>query len=225
MMRSNRTIPHAVSSAGANSYSYDCNGNMTSRNIGGQNYTLTYDAENRLTAVSGAATASFTYDGAGNQVKGTVGGVTTVYVGNYFEWICRRSLRSLQQTIVGSINTMVKYYYAGSTRVATRTGAGANETGLLWLFGDHFCRKPRQTFGCRKPRQTFGGSTSRVANADGTPYTNGEQRYKPWGEKRYPTGASGLLTTAYSFRKAEESINAPRTGKLKRSGSSPGTAK
>jgi hypothetical protein len=26
-------------------------------------------------------------------------------------------------------------------------------------------------------------------------YANGEQRYKPWGEKRYPTGASGLPTT------------------------------
>jgi len=36
-------------------------------------YTLTYDAENHLTAVSGAATASFTYDGDGNRVKGTVG--------------------------------------------------------------------------------------------------------------------------------------------------------
>jgi hypothetical protein len=32
-------------------------------------------------------------------VKGTVGGVTTIYIGNYFEWICRRSLRSLQQTL------------------------------------------------------------------------------------------------------------------------------
>jgi RHS repeat-associated protein len=69
---------------------------------------------------------------------------------------------------------------------------------LYWLLGDHICRKARQTFGCRKARQTFGGSTSRVANADGAPYTNGEQRYKPWGEKRYPTGASGLPTT-YRF--------------------------
>jgi len=48
---------------------------------------------------------------------------------------------------------------------------------LLWLLGDHL------------------GSTSRVANADGTPLANGEQGYKPWGEKRYPTGASGLPIT------------------------------
>ena len=77
MVRSSRTIPHAASAAGTNSFSYDCNGNMTSRNIGGQNYTLTYDAENRLTAVSGATTATFVYDGDGNRVKGTAGGVTT----------------------------------------------------------------------------------------------------------------------------------------------------
>jgi len=46
-----------------------------------------------------------------------------------------------------------------------RTGAGTSETGLLWLLGDHL------------------GSTSRVANADRTAYTYGEQRYRPWGEK------------------------------------------
>jgi hypothetical protein len=56
-----RTIAHAVSSAGSNSYSYDCNGNMIQRNIGGSLYNLTYDAENRLTGVSGATAATFVY--------------------------------------------------------------------------------------------------------------------------------------------------------------------
>jgi len=67
---------------------------------------------------------------------------------------------------------MIKYNYAGSTRIAMRQGSTLN-----WLFGDHL------------------GSTSRAANEDGTPLANGEQGYKPWGEKRYPTGASGLPTT------------------------------
>jgi hypothetical protein len=53
-------------------------------------------------------------------VIGTEGGVTTVYIGNYFEW-------------KGSTSTMVKYYYAGAERVAMRTG----EANPLWLFGDH----------------------------------------------------------------------------------------
>lgn len=67
--------------------------------------------------VSGGATASFAYDGDGNRVKGTVNGVTTAYVGNYYE-------------LSGS--TTRKYYYAGSTRVAmTENGA------LSWLLSDH----------------------------------------------------------------------------------------
>ena len=66
-----RSIPHAVSAAGGNTFSYDCNGNMTGRTINGASYTLTYDAENRLTGVSGAATAAFVYDGDGNRVKET----------------------------------------------------------------------------------------------------------------------------------------------------------
>jgi YD repeat-containing protein len=43
---------HAATNAGGNVYQYDTNGNMTSRNINSQPYTLQYDAENRLTSVS-----------------------------------------------------------------------------------------------------------------------------------------------------------------------------
>jgi YD repeat-containing protein len=119
---------------------------MTVRNYGaGGVYNLTYDAENRLTAVRDEVTADFVYDGDGNRVKKTMYGVTIAYIGNYFEY----------NTDTGS---MIKYYYAGSSRVAMRQGWGSGTTGLLWLFGDHL------------------SSTSRVANVDGTPYANGEQR-------------------------------------------------
>ncbi|WP_276931661.1 hypothetical protein, partial [Elstera cyanobacteriorum] len=43
---------HAVTNAGSNTYSYDPNGSQTTRTIGGQIYTLGYDAENRLVSVS-----------------------------------------------------------------------------------------------------------------------------------------------------------------------------
>ena len=79
-----------------------------------------------------------------------------------------------------------KYYYAGSTRVAVRTGTA----DPLWLLGDHL------------------GSTSRTANYDGSPYANGWQLYKPWGEKRYPSGASGLPTTyRYTGQRQDSYIN------------------
>src|SRR4030067_3758020 len=86
---------------------------------GGGNYTLGYDAENRMVSVTGAATATFYYDGDGNRVKGIIGGITTTYIGNYFEW-------------TGSPGTMKRYYYAGSTRVAMRKGST-----LYYLVGDH----------------------------------------------------------------------------------------
>jgi len=109
--------PHAVIAWGNSTYGYDANGNMTSRFDGTS--TLTYDHENRLTAVSGAASASFVYDGDGNRVKSTMGGVTTYYIGNYFEWTDYES-------------TMVKYYYTGGQRVAMKKGSVTT-----WLFGDH----------------------------------------------------------------------------------------
>ncbi len=89
------------------------------RVIVGLTYTLSYDAENRLTAVSGAATAAFVYDGDGNRVKATVGRATTTYIGDTFEWS-------------GSTATMKKYYSAAGTRLAVRTGDTLN-----WLLGDH----------------------------------------------------------------------------------------
>jgi RHS repeat-associated protein len=58
---------------------------------------------------------------------------------------------------------------------------------LLWLFGDHL------------------GSTSKVANGDGS--LNSEQLYKPWGEKRWPTGAPTLPTTfRYTGQRSETGL-------------------
>ena len=103
------TKPHAVVTAGTNTYCYDRNGNMVRRTVGGTAYTLTYDAENRLTQVkkNGSVIATFVYDGDGKRVKATVNGTTTVYIGDYYE-------------LTGS--TGRKYYYANGQRVAMRVG-------------------------------------------------------------------------------------------------------
>ena len=67
--------------------------------------------------MSGAAAASMVYDGDGHRVKTTINGVTTVYVGNYYEK-------------TGS--AVKKHYYAGGARVALR------DSGTLrFLLGDH----------------------------------------------------------------------------------------
>jgi hypothetical protein len=55
-------------------------------------------------------------------------------------------------------------YYAGGTRIAMRTGVGTGTTGLQWLFGDHPSLCSGQAL----------GSSSRIANADGTSYSETE---------------------------------------------------
>ena len=114
---------HAVTgTSNGNIYSYDQNGNQTSRRVGGTTYTLIYDAENRLVQVKLGRTiqATYTYNGDGNRVKTVVGSTTTAFVGNILEW-------------TGSTTMMKKYYYAGGQRVAMRQGSST----LYYLLTDH----------------------------------------------------------------------------------------
>jgi RHS repeat-associated protein len=148
---------HAVTNlANGNTYAYDYNGNMTSRNVNGQSFTLNYDAGNRLVSVTGAATASFSYDADDKQVIGTVNGVTTYYVGQHYE---KKS------------GVVSKYYFAGATRLAVRTGGT-----LSFLLGDHL------------------GSSSVRTDSNGA--LSAQELYKAFGESRY---AYGSLGTDYKF--------------------------
>jgi uncharacterized protein RhaS with RHS repeats len=118
--------------AGSAIFCYDGNGNQIQK-MDGSTTSYTYDAENHITAVSGAATATFVYDGDSKRVKGVVGGVTTTYIGNYFEWtpFGKTTLR----VQAGLASTRKQYYYAGGTRVAERKG-----TTLYWLLSDHLAQ-------------------------------------------------------------------------------------
>ncbi len=85
--------PHAAITAtvsGANyAYSYDCNGNMTTR-AESATYTQKWDHENRLTSVtSGGQTTQFLYDGYGQRITQVKpDGSKTLYVGPHFEVKC-----------------------------------------------------------------------------------------------------------------------------------------
>ena len=81
--------------------------------------TLAYDVENHVTSItSSGVNATYVYDGDGKRVKATVGGVTTVYIGNYYER--------------DNGTTVRKYYYAGAVRVAMRVGGNT-----FYLLNDH----------------------------------------------------------------------------------------
>jgi len=154
---------------------------MTQKIAGSTTTSYTYDAENRMTAVSGAATATFVYDGDGNRVKGVVGGVTTTYIGNYFEW--SPSGKTTLRVQAGSTSTMKKYYYAGGTRVAERVGTLS--TSYYFLLTDHL------------------GSTSITATRTGG--FSSELRYKAWGETRYSSGSTPT-TFRYTGQREESSL-------------------
>ena len=69
--------PHALTSAGGYTYTYDANGNM----VVGKNKTLEYDLKNRLTKVTELAVSStFSYDGDGGRVRKTTGSNSTTYM-------------------------------------------------------------------------------------------------------------------------------------------------
>ncbi len=130
--------------------------------------------------INGRINASLVNDGDGNrtknaqftQVKGTIGGVTSIYIGNYFEW-------------TGSTSSMKKYYYAGNTRVAMRTAQRTcrrntrqvarwpGSSTLNYLLGDHL------------------GSQAITASSSGG--LSAEIRYYPWGTERYTSGTTPHL--------------------------------
>jgi RHS repeat-associated protein len=113
------TKPHAVKTAGSNSYTYDNNGNMLARAEGGVTYNHAWDVENRLVSVSATGVSvTFTYDGDGRRVKKTENGVTTIYIGNTYE-------KNL------STSAVTKYFYLGGKRVAMKQGST-----LYYLHGD-----------------------------------------------------------------------------------------
>jgi RHS repeat-associated protein len=102
--------------AGANTYSYDGNGNMT----GGGGRTYTWNPENKpLTTVQGGTTTTFVYDGDGGRVKKIVGTTTTRYISKLYE--CDNTNCS-------------RFIWAGSTRIAT---IAVNTGATQYWHGDH----------------------------------------------------------------------------------------
>ena len=101
--------PHAVTSIGGSTYTYDNNGNPTSV-TGGTSHS--WDYQNRLTqSVVGGATTTYAYDNGGQRVSKSTGAITTKYPFSTYE-------------VAGTTTT--KHIYAGGTLVATVKGTGTN---------------------------------------------------------------------------------------------------
>jgi YD repeat-containing protein len=147
-----------VTLANGNSYTYDVNGNMTSRHVlegtEFQDYTLFYDAENRLVEVkkNGNTAAQFTFDADGKRVKSVMDDETIFFVGSHYE--------------VKNSSEITKYYMAGATRVAIRKYTVPQTMTVEYLLSDH----PSTSSGHRL------GSTSLTTDTSGAKVL--ELRYK-----------------------------------------------
>ncbi|MFZ0932346.1 MAG: FG-GAP-like repeat-containing protein [Syntrophobacteraceae bacterium] len=97
--------PHAVTSAGSNTYTYDLNGNMTNRN--GQ--AMAYDQENRLVQ-AGSYSYVYNYKGMRAVKNGGTPSSTTSYFNKFYE--CTNG-------------ACTKHIFAGIRRIASKSGSGA----------------------------------------------------------------------------------------------------
>ncbi|MFK3979015.1 polymorphic toxin-type HINT domain-containing protein [Micromonospora sp. NPDC050397] len=115
--------PHALTSttanpAGTTTYGYDTAGNMTTRNAGQGNQTLTWNEAGKLTAVTGgtAGNSDLVYDADGNLLLEKNPSSTILYLPNE-----QLELRNGATAVTGT-----RYYPLPGGGTAIRTGGGAN---------------------------------------------------------------------------------------------------
>ena len=102
--------PHAVTTAGTNTYTYDDNGNMLS----GAGRVMTYDVENRLLSVKKESiTTNFLYNHSGQRIKKYTDTTSTTYISNTYE------IEDNDGDVI-----IRKYIFAGSNRIATIESTG-----------------------------------------------------------------------------------------------------
>jgi RHS repeat-associated protein len=130
--------PHAVVTAGGNSYTYDPNGNMMGRN----GATLTHDYENRLSSlVTGGTTTTFVYDFSGGRVKKTSSSITTLYIGKLYECtsgVCTKHIFAGGNRIVSKKPSGTFYYHTDhlrSSSVITDASGAKVEEIYYYPFG------------------------------------------------------------------------------------------
>ena len=117
--------PHAVTSVGGTSYSYDNSGNVTA--IGSLDYT--WDWRNRLASAerSGGGVTTYGYDYTGQRVFKATGSATTSYPNRYYN-VASSSLAA----------TTTKHIFSpDGTLLAVVVGSGTTTASTTYLHPDH----------------------------------------------------------------------------------------
>ncbi|MGA2226152.1 MAG: RHS repeat-associated core domain-containing protein [Syntrophobacteraceae bacterium] len=133
--------PHAVTSAGSNTYSYDLNGNMTNRN--GQ--AMAYDQENRMVQ-AGSYSYVYNYKGMRAVKNGGTPSSTTSYFNKYWECTngaCTKHIFAGSQRIASNNGSGAYYYqpdHLGGLNVATDGSGNLAETNFYYPYGEDWIK-------------------------------------------------------------------------------------
>ena len=167
--------PHAVVSAGGNSYAYDDNGNM----ISGDGRTLTWTSFNKPeTVVNGTTNTRFDYGPERARIRQVkVQGATTTtikYVGTLFEQVAK----------TGAATEYVHYVFAGERRVAVyaKDNAPTPSEAVQYLHQDHLGSVDTIT-------DESGGVVERLS-------------YDAWGKRRTASGEDAWKDSAIAITAA-----------------------
>jgi RHS repeat-associated protein len=118
--------PHAVTTAGLESYGYDAVGNQVTR-PGGVTVSYTpFDLPKTLTQA--AVTVTFGYDGDQTRIRKTTPYAETLYFGELYERVAKK---------VPAVMTEHRYYIHSPERVVAVVTRGGNEPGTLYVHTDH----------------------------------------------------------------------------------------
>ena len=183
------TRKHAVTAvSGGWSFSYDANGNMTSRNVGTAQ-TLGYDALNRLVSVNAPGAVSYLYDGDDQRVKEAYSTTTRYYVGPHME---------LQ--VSGTTKIFRSYYRLGDKLLGMQVAgqnAPAAEVGVWYFKIDHL----GGVAGSRRASDGSAGLTFYYPYGDTlfTTDTNANSEYRYTGQRRDTVSKIGSTSIGLYF--------------------------
>ncbi|OJX40165.1 MAG: hypothetical protein BGO78_14400 [Chloroflexi bacterium 44-23] len=203
--------PHAVRTLGSQeTYSYDANGNMDSKTVGGTTYTMGYDSENRMTTITGGSlTARYVFDGDGRRVLSVVGDISTLYVNEYFEVTMENGTKVNQDLTIVPVDICENRYCVfiplaindieaigmqhgnfGTTTFITEIMEpdNANVTWRIYYPGGGLRVQTTSTKNLSFMVQDHINSTAMILNNSGA--VTGEVIYSAWGEVRNSYGST-----------------------------------
>jgi trimeric autotransporter adhesin len=111
---------------GTNAYTYDLNGNQTTRSGPGGNYVFSYDFDNRLRTITGPVSVAYTYDYQGRRISKSDGVTTTTYLYDGLNLVAETTNAATTSYLFGpGIDEPVAAYRAGAISYIDVDGLGS----------------------------------------------------------------------------------------------------